>query len=173
MGYIRQPNYYTCGPTALYNLLTYCNAHCRELSFRKLIELCKCDSIMGTRSVDFQVALKKVCAHAGVSYASITECTVDQIIQKLRAGFPVILEYHWKINELGLKDEHYVLLTGNWRGTSVEIINNNGDGAVGEWISYRELEELLIPYRYPLNGRYENIEDRAYPKGWYIFPHST
>ncbi len=57
--FIRQRNNYTCGPIALYNLLTWANAH-TIMTYRNIYKLTNCDSKNGTTTLNFTIALKKL-----------------------------------------------------------------------------------------------------------------
>lgn len=117
--YIRQKNNYTCGPIALYNLLTWANAH-DLLSYRNIYKLTECNPIHGTTTNNFSETLKRL-IHESSSNLKLSKCKIIGLQKLLLANTEVcaIVEYEHNENYL-----HFVLMFANKQG-QLFIVNQD------------------------------------------------
>ena len=104
--YIRQKNNYSCGPIALYNLLTWANAH-DSMSYRDIYKLTKCDSTHGTKTLHFTAALEKL-THESINLKTINNFKKFNQLQKIlleNKNLCAIIEYEQRESYL-----HFVLV---------------------------------------------------------------
>ncbi len=176
MSYIKQPTEFSCGPTALYNLLIHYNQHMNhQLTFRKIHQMCECESPIGTLSSSFNNCITKICNITPIKLKEfILQPNIHQITNHLNNNGVVLLEYYWEEawdDELH-SDEHYILLTSD--SSNYYIINDddvitNPRLTVKRSITEREIRKLIKPFEYPINNnKYQNHYDRIYPKAWLI-----
>lgn len=100
MNYIAQPNSFTCGPIALYNLLISLNIKC---SFKELVKLCQCYDENGTNINDFNNTITKINNKYRIDIKQITP-TIDNIDNILLNNGIVILLYHYIIMMIIIKE---------------------------------------------------------------------
>jgi ABC-type bacteriocin/lantibiotic exporter with double-glycine peptidase domain len=152
MIYIEQPNDYTCGPIALYNLLSTTNV---KISLNKLTKLCKCNADSGTHANNFNHAVKKINKYYKINIREIepTIKNIDDIL--LRNGYIIIL-FHW--DNFVTSGEHYAIIDYK-QNHKYRIINYSFDEFT-KYVTKREMKTLLI--------KDTNVTCGKCPSMWYI-----
>ena len=167
--YIKQPTHYSCGPTALYNLLLWANCIQKSLTFRKLHQMCNCELPLGTQFEQFNSTLRQICSSTKIKLVDlIFKPNFQQITSHLICGGVVLLEFHWEDGDDS--GEHYVLLTQK-TSKGIEVINSDESKdkkKIIEVMSDRKIKTMLQPFEYLTNEKYNNINDRIYPKAWLL-----
>lgn len=106
MKYVRQRNYYSCGPILLFNLLRWANII--KISYREIFVLTECSMEKGTKTIKFTEALKKIISQNEnlKLKKQIIKPSYKQIKQNLKSNNDAIILEYFK-NEEYL---HFVLL---------------------------------------------------------------
>ena len=169
MRFIKQPTNYSCGPTALYNLLIWANQHRKELTFRKIHQMCDCQLPNGTQFNKFNQTLNEICRLANIKLNNfIVNPLISQITNQIDNGGVVLLEFHWE--NKGENGEHYVLLLDR-NSEGINMVNSDGSNSkqpVVEFVSNRKIKTMLMPYEYAPNTKYSDPFDNIYPKVWFL-----
>jgi hypothetical protein len=174
--YVGQPNEYTCGPTALYNLVLWAQPEASPvIPYRQLEQLCRTHLPIGTAVRDFETALTRVQRGLNLEVMCVQEPSYQQIEHHLATGGVVILEYHWddrppsspisrETYGQGYGD-HFVLVT-EVKDNRFIIINNTFSDVISS-VSRREFKRLLWPFQYE-PALWPDSLDNRYPIAWLI-----
>ena len=157
MRYISQHNSYSCGPTAIFNILRYFNPEINSKVYRRVCSACHLSKEVGTLNWNFEETLKKFIPPT-ISCLSIVTPNYNQVRKWLREGNAVIINNHHG------GGEHYFVVIGCDRNCYY-VANLTGDINVPPitTISRKELHQTLKFY---YSSKYSDPSDRIYPKVW-------
>lgn len=175
--YISQPNYYTCGPVALYNLAQW--AKCRTVSFDHLKKICNATHDEGTDYQHFKRGLEYVCKKTTIRYWEEqgefdTEKLQNDITKWITEGGVVLLLHHWidsckKWFCSGCEDcsgEHYMMLDGLSSDGKTACVNANMYSPTVTYFSRRELLDAIRDYYTPDDST-SSPHNYRYPVVWF------
>ncbi len=122
--FIRQPNNYSCGPIALYNLLTWSDLHA-ICSYRNIYKLTKCNSQSGTSTSQFEFVLKFLISQSNNKLHLLKPCLFSFLDLKnqliANSHYVAIIEYVKEYKFL-----HFIILFTNSK-KEIYSVNQNAD----------------------------------------------
>lgn len=178
--YIKQPSRYSCGPTALYNLIKWRYDHKshkmpKHLSYRQIHQMCDCKLPFGTEYKDFENTLCTILRDTKTSLRSLRmydNVNFNQTTEHINKGGVALIEYYWN-DPNGRSGEHYILidkLNKENYSTKYNVVNPDDKAELSnteQFITRREFQSTLKPYKYA-DGSHKDPYDDIYPKVWLI-----
>ncbi len=125
--YAKQRDQYSCGPTAIINVLKWAGVDCSyEKSLKLVQKLCGCvNPPNGTGHVDFDKALRIVADKLGcLKIRRVYYPALWQIEKQLKENGIVVLSYRWHDEEEGSYRHFMLLVEVSESGKSFLTVNN-------------------------------------------------
>lgn len=124
MRYVRQPDKYSCGPTAIINAVKWAGKKMSLSNHKKLVKECHTTYEMGTHEIDFSASLKKNLKKiASIKFRK--KALYKDVISHLNNDSAIILLYWKKMQGYTKKNQnieaHYTLVFLNENKETVYI----------------------------------------------------
>ncbi len=160
-GYIKQELNYTCGPTALYNVLIWSDyIPSNVIRFNELKKVCECRKPFGTLYTNFLKGIGEIEKRTDLNFEEIYP-NFSNIKDNISIGKSIIVLFRWTDFE-GQYGYHYIFIF-DVVNNGVLVANNNERV---EYIDNRKMRRYLRPETRIGNGL--TPVNNIFPKMWSV-----